>query len=123
MVGISQRDRRDALDALRQDMHPHQPTARDPTAVTVRTELQLAYRKRLAYVRGRWLARNERQIEREEMSSIRPGRRRQLMKKEQIRIRGVADGVPRWPRTKIGEADLRKTAIAVYSKLAGLRAS
>ena len=63
------------------------------------------------------------QINREEMSSIRPGRRRQLMKKEQIRICGVADGVPRWPRTKISEADLRKTAIAVYSKLAGLQAA
>ncbi|KAJ1888501.1 hypothetical protein LPJ81_006306, partial [Coemansia sp. IMI 209127] len=53
------------------------------------------------------------------MSSIRPGRRRQLMKKEQIRTRGITDGVPRWPRTKIGEAGSRKTPIAVYSKPAG----
>ncbi|KAJ2861608.1 hypothetical protein GGI22_002417 [Coemansia erecta] len=123
MVGISQRDRRNALDALRQDIHPHQRTVREPTATMVRTVLQGAYRKRLAYVRDRWIARNERQIEREEMSGIRPGRRRQLMKKEQTRILGITDGVPRWPRTKIDEAGLQKTAIAVYNKLAGLRAS
>ncbi|KAJ1769060.1 hypothetical protein LPJ74_004356 [Coemansia sp. RSA 1843] len=45
-----------------------------------------------------------------------------LMKKKKIRASDVADGVPRWPRTKLGEAGLRKTATAVYQKTTGLQA-
>ncbi|KAJ2092254.1 hypothetical protein IW138_001325 [Coemansia sp. RSA 986] len=69
MVGITQTDRRNALEALQQDMHPHQQTARNPTAAM-----------------------------------------------KQIGISGVVDGVPRWPRTKIGGAELKKTAITGVPK-------
>ncbi|KAJ1768675.1 hypothetical protein LPJ74_004688 [Coemansia sp. RSA 1843] len=48
MVGITQTDRRNAFEALRRGMYPHQRTARVPTVVMVRSVLQLAYRRRLA---------------------------------------------------------------------------
>ncbi|KAJ2616919.1 hypothetical protein EV177_000828 [Coemansia sp. RSA 1804] len=122
MVGLTQRDRKEATEALRMEMQPHQRTARDPTKTTVRKFLQMSYRRRLEYIRERWVARNEKQIEKER-SRIKPGRRRRLIKEEQPQGNSMDDGVPKWPRTRLSEAELRKCALAVLRVWTGQQAS